>query len=88
MKLFALLCIAVLAYVAGVQSKSDPPIGVPKLPISTLKDPHFKKSKEGSEYRLWIGQPGKNGEDGRMRDGSFHRKIKHGPIDAEVQMEE
>jgi len=57
-------------------------------PSPPKDDPHVRTGKsEKGGYHVWIGNPGKAGEDGINREtGVFERHVEHGPITANVQI--
>merc|ERR1719184_581800 len=57
-------------------------------PSPPKDDPHVRTGKsEKGGYHVWIGNPGKEGEDGINREtGVFERHVEHGPITANVQI--
>jgi len=57
-------------------------------PSPPKDDPHVRTGKsEKGGYHVWIGNPGKAGEDGINREtGVFERHVVHGPITANVKI--
>merc|ERR1712055_559208 len=72
-----------------------------RIDSTTLEDPHVELQKIGTqnsndqtgsgekhtEHKVWIGNPGRNGENGADEDGNFHRDVEHGPIKALVKVQ-